>query len=258
VAGFCFPWTIIPKCEGCSEAGCPDYVAAVRRAALVLANSHTTLERAEKVLGRLPQAKVCWLGTESDELVQSRETGPPAVMFLGRSDDLFAKGQDILIEVWPKVVSAVPDATLVFVGGGGSLDRLRRLAGASAAAARIRILGFQSQMEVDQQFSRATVFVLLSYVEGFGLVLIEAMRHGVPVLASTEDASCEINVDGQTGFNVSRHDTKGIVDRLVLMLRDDGLSRRMGDAGRLRWRNHFRYSAFQARFTKTIGPWLEA
>ncbi len=237
-----------------------DYAAAVKKAGLVLVNSDTTLERAERVLGRIPQAKVCWLATESDEdpPVVSRPTGGHTVMFLGRSDSLFAKGQDILIEVWPQIVSAVPGAVLVFVGGGDNLDHLKGLSAASPAAASIRVLGFQSQEQVDRHFSQANVFVLLSHVEGFGLVFVEAMRHGIPILASTEDASCETNVDGETGFNVSRSDRKAIVDRLVLMLRDEALSKRMGQAGRRRWREHFSYSSFRSRFGKIVGPWLVA
>ena len=94
-------------------------MATVRGADLILANSHYTLARAEEVIGGLPQAQVCWLGTEQEEeaVTAPLQERPPALLFLGRSDDLFAKGQDILIDTWPDVISKVPAAKLIFAGG---------------------------------------------------------------------------------------------------------------------------------------------
>jgi len=107
-------------------------------------------------------------------------------------------------------------------------------------------------------WARATAFAMLSHVEGFGLVYAEAMRQGVPVLASTEDASQEINLDGVTGFNVSRSDRSGIIDRIVCLMTDRELASALGSAGLERWRNNFRFSCFQERFDRLIHPWLAA
>jgi phosphatidyl-myo-inositol dimannoside synthase len=236
-----------------------DYVSAVRGADLILANSHYTLARAEETIGGLPQAQVCWLGTEQDEAVATPpQSRAPALLFLGRSDDLFAKGQDILIDAWPDVISKVPGAKLIFAGGGTHLPKLVEMTRASPAAADIEILGFLSDAEIDAVWARATAFAMLSHVEGFGLVYAEAMRQGVPVLASTEDASQEINLDGVTGFNVSRSDRSGIIDRIVCLMRDRELASALGSAGLERWRKNFRFSCFQERFDRLIHPWIAA
>jgi phosphatidylinositol alpha-1,6-mannosyltransferase len=235
-----------------------DYASAVRAADLILVNSNYTLTRAEEVLGALPQAQVCWLGTEQDDtpVFPPRRDGPPTLVFLGRSDDLFAKGQDILIDVWPHVISRIPDARLVFAGGGTQLEKLIRMAQASPAAKNIEVLGLLSDAEVEVILQNATALAMLSYVEGFGLVFVEAMRHGLPILASTDDASQEINADGVTGFNVSRKDRSGIIDRLVFLLRERDRSAALGRAGLERWRNNFRFSTFQQRIGRAVMPWL--
>jgi phosphatidylinositol alpha-1,6-mannosyltransferase len=236
-----------------------DYVKAVRRADLILANSNYTLSRIEATIGALPAARVCWLGTEQDEpAVQPRRNNIPTLLFLGRNDEMFAKGQDILIDVWPDVVSRIPRARLVFAGGGTHLPTLIELARTSSVSGNIDVLGFLPDAELENVWRTATAFAMLSYVEGFGLVFAEAMRHGLPVLASDDDASQEVNVDGVTGFNVSRADRSGIVDRIVALLGEPERAAVMGEAGLDRWRKNFCFSAFEARLGSIIEPWLQS
>ncbi len=235
-----------------------DYVSVVKNAQLVLVNSSYTLTRAQEVLGPLHQARVCWLGTEDDhEPPHIRAQGPPTLLFVGRSDELFAKGQDILIEIWPTIVSQIPNARLVFVGGGNRLTHLQELARTSQATRNIDVLGFVPEAEMHAIWHRATAFAMLSFVEGFGLVFVEAMRQGLPVIASTEDASCEINVNGVTGWNIARKDRATLIDRVAFLLRNEECARAFGRAALERWRSSFRFSAFSQRLNTAIAPWLQ-
>jgi phosphatidylinositol alpha-1,6-mannosyltransferase len=237
-----------------------DYASVVRNASLVLANTRYTLDRAQNALGPLPQASVCWLGTEADDPPPPREQWPeePVLLLLGRSDDLFAKGQDILIEIWPKVVSLVPKAKLLFVGGGSQLDKLQQLARVSPAATQIEVLGFVSETEIERIWRRASAFALLGNAEGFGLVCIEAMRHRLPVIASLDDASHEINQHDITGWNICRSDRDELIDRIALMLKDQDLARMYGEAAFARWQKYFRFSAFERSFEAAVSPWLRS
>ena len=63
-------------------------------------------------------------------------------------------------------------------------------------------------MRLDAYWQRATVFAMLGFAEGFGLVYAEAMRRGLPVVASMEDAGQEINVDGNQRDLMFRATTK--------------------------------------------------
>ena len=236
----------------------PDYFPAVRAADLVIANSIYTLERAQEYLGPLPRARVCWLATEEDEEPPEspRVASAPTVLFVGRSDNLFAKGQDILIDIWPCVVSKVSDAKLVFAGGGSHLDKLRDLAAKSPARHNIEVLGFVAEARMDELWRNATAFAMLSKVEGFGLVFVEAMRHGKPIIASADDASEEINIDCVTGYNLSRNRKSDIIDRIIHLLHDRDAAAALGRAGIERWRSCFRFSAFRRRFDQVTTDWL--
>lgn len=231
------------------EEPSPQYLRAIAGATLVLANSAYTVERAGKALRCAADVRACPLGTPEDSPPDATEprSGPPTVMLMGRADELFAKGHDILIDIWPHVVSAVPDARLVFVGGGDALGRVRDLVAASSARKAIEVAGFVPDEGLDAYWRRATVFAMLGFAEGFGLVYVDAMRYGLPVVASTEDAGQDVNIDGKTGFNVARFDRKRLTDVLVTLLRDREYARALGASGHRRWREHYTFSAFRRR-----------
>jgi phosphatidylinositol alpha-1,6-mannosyltransferase len=171
-------------------------------------------------------------------------------------DECTYKGHREMIATWPKVLQVVPDARLAIAGRGPSLDLFRRQAAASGAAGSIDFLGFVSEEELERLYARATVLAMPSRGEGFGLVYIEAMRHGVPVLASVHDAAPEINLDGVTGYNVDLDRKDDLADRLIRLLRDRDLGARLGAAGRERWKEHFRFASFRARFAPLLERFL--
>lgn len=232
------------------EASSPKYLRAVAGAQLVLANSDYTVKRANGAFANAIEVVACPLATSQPEPPDKigPADGPPTVMLLGRADELFAKGHDILIEVWSDVVSAVPNARLLLVGGGNAVGRVRDLAAASTAHNSIEITGFVSDEAIDAYWARATVFAMLGFAEGFGLVYAEAMRRALPVVASLEDAGQEINVDEITGFNVSRNNKKRLTEVLVTLLRDYNLARSLGAAGHLRWKELYTFAGFDRRF----------
>jgi len=236
------------------------YLRAVSDASLILANSAYTIARANGMLPSNVEIMTCPPGTPQDTPPGriGPPDGPPTVMLLGRADGLFAKGHDILIEVWPDVVSAVPDARLLLVGGGNALGRVRDLARVSSVCNSIEIAGFVPDNALDAYWGRAAVFAMLGYTEGFGLVYIEAMRRGLPVIASTDDAGQEINIDGKTGFNVPCKDKWRLTEVLVMLLRNRDLARCLGAAGHLRWNEQYAFSAFKHRFTNATKKFLSA
>jgi phosphatidylinositol alpha-1,6-mannosyltransferase len=130
------------------------------------------------------------------------------------------------------------------------------MARASSAAASIEVAGFVPEEGIEAVWARANVFAMPSLTEGFGLVFIEAMRRGLPVIASRADAGAEVNLDGATGYTLDRGKPEDLVDALVALLRDPGLAAKLGAAGRARWRAEFSYSAFAARLDAALGDFL--
>ncbi len=231
---------------------------ALRRADLVLVNSEYTRERASRALRVAAGVRICPLGTASNETpaLVGPSQGRPTVLVLGRVDPGLPKGHDLLIAVWPRVVDAVPDARLLIAGGGGGLESARALAAGSSAIASIAFSGFVPGGEIEALWREATVMAMPSRKEGFGLVYVEAMRHGVPVVASTEDAGQEVNLDGVTGFNVPRDRPDALVDTLVGLLRDRDLCARLGAQGVHRWRDEYCFSRFDARLQAATADFL--
>lgn len=231
-------------------------IAAARRADLLVSNSNYTKARADATFGNFARAQVCWLATESDDPAPPGHPDVPRVLVVSRVEESY-KGHDALLDCWPSVVAAVPDARLTFVGSGPRLADLRRRAASSPAADRIDVLGFVPDDALEDLYARSTVFALPSRGEGFGLVYIEAMRHGLPVIASRHDAGQEINLDGQTGYNVDLDRPADLPLRLIELLNAPERAAAMGACGRQRWAAHFRYSAFEARFSIILRDFLD-
>lgn len=230
----------------------PDRARALRSADFVLSNSKFTLERFQALHFPLENAYVCRLATEDDAppTLMPGFDGRPTALLIGRSDkDNFRKGHSEVIAAWELVAEQIPDAELLLVGGGDGLELLRRTVAQSRARERIKVLGYVPEEEMPSLWARAHAFVQPSWKEGFGLVYIEAMRHGLPVIASVHDAGQEINLDGKTGYNIDLYDREELAARIVQLLSDSDHARALGAAGHARWQKQFRFSAFSARLT---------
>lgn len=142
--------------------------------------------------------------------------------FVGRLDR--QKGIDRLLDALERCARS--DVTLL-IAGGRELEDLPGLTLPSDGDA-VRYLGWIPNTEIDDVIGACDAVVVPSRWEGFGLVVIEAMRNGKPVLVSDRGALPELVVDGATGFVFALDAT----DELARMI--DGLDkRRLGEMGRL-------------------------
>ncbi|WP_371037709.1 glycosyltransferase family 4 protein [Rhodosalinus sp. FB01] len=230
----------------------PGRARALRGADLLLANSRFTLARLEARHGPLRAARVCELGTEADRPPAPRPPrppdAPPVVLCLGRIDRAqMYKGQRELVACWAEVVQAVPGARLVIAGGGDGVPLIREAARRSPAAGFIEVTGHVREGDLEALWARADLFAMPSRGEGFGLVYAEAMRRGLPVIASCQDAGQEVNRHGETGLNADLDAPGALSAALIALLRDPGLRARLGAQGARHWQARFRYGAFRDR-----------
>lgn len=232
-----------------------------RSADLLVVNSAYTRARADRVYGNFDRAKLCWLATESDDLPArtQRFDGPPTVLIVARLEERGKyKGHAELIDCWPTVVSAVPDARLLVVGRGHGLQYLRQKAIAAGVGENIVFSGFVPDGAMNTVWRESDVLAMPSRVEGFGLVYIEAMRHGLPIVASVHDAAPEINLENETGYNIDLDKPEELPERLIYLLKNRDVAEKLGGNGQSRWAAHFRYSAFRQRFTPLLKEFLAA
>ena len=120
------------------------------------------------------------------------------------------------------------------------------------------MLGFVPEAELAELYRRAWLFAMPSRGEGFGVAYIEAMRHGLPVLGSVHDAAPEVNLHGETGYNVDLDVPSALGDRVVRLLADPLALRQLGERGRARWQSHFCYAAFARRFSPHLAALLRS
>jgi glycosyltransferase involved in cell wall biosynthesis len=147
------------------------------------------------------------------------------------------KGQRHLIAAMPLLLQRVPRAHAVIAGGGDLEDYLRDLAEEAGVAERVHVLG--PRKDVPALMHAIDVFAMPSIWEGFGLVLLEAMAAGRPIVASRVATIPEVVVDGETGLLVPAGDPQALSDALADLADQPALAQQFGEAGRERLRRQF-------------------
>jgi glycosyltransferase involved in cell wall biosynthesis len=147
------------------------------------------------------------------------------------------KGQRHLIRAMPLLLERVPRAHAVIAGGGDLEAFLRDLADEMGVAERVHVLG--PRKDVPELMHAIDVFAMPSIWEGFGLVLLEAMAAGRPIVASRVATIPEVVVDGKTGLLVPAGDPLALAEALAQLAHQSALATRFGEAGRERLRRHF-------------------
>jgi phosphatidyl-myo-inositol dimannoside synthase len=170
-------------------------------------------------------------------------TGRPVVVCVSRL--VPRKGQDTLIRAMPRITAAVPGAVLLIVGGGPYEADLRALARTTGVADSVVLTGPVPWEQLPAHYGAGDVFAMPCRtrrggldVEGLGIVYLEASATGLPVVAGDSGGAPDAVLDGETGWVVrggtGEAETAECADRIVTLLLDPELRRRMGERGR-RW-----------------------
>ena len=172
------------------------------------------------------------------------------------------KGIDHVLKAVSRLKRQLPDVRYRIVGHGSDLQRLEGIARDLGIDDRVEFLGVVNDLELAEIYSSCDVFVLPSGQEGFGMVFIEAMAAGKPVIAARAGAIPEVVVDGQTGLLVGYGDDAALADAIARLFADPELRSRLGSAGRQRFRERFSFDRVMARFDELLGelitPWHES
>ncbi len=159
------------------------------------------------------------------------------------------KGADTLLRAVGRLNADHPDLQVILAGNGGENDgfqqHLRGLTEALGLSGRVHFLGFVP--EAGQMVHELDMQVVASHAEPFGLVTLEAIAHGVPVVATRSGGSPEIITDGVEGYLVAPGDEAELADRLARLLVSKTRRREMGRRGRLRFDEHFTLEHMLAR-----------
>lgn len=154
------------------------------------------------------------------------------LLFVGRL--VGQKGLDTLLQAFRVVVERFPDLRLVIAGAGDLELLVRRLARHLGVPDRVELVGWQGREELVPLYRAAAALVMPSHYEPFGMVALEAMACGCPLVASRTGGLAEFVEDGVDGFLCSAGDHLAFARRLADLLGDPARARAMGEAARRR------------------------
>jgi N-acetyl-alpha-D-glucosaminyl L-malate synthase BshA len=158
-------------------------------------------------------------------------TNEKIVLFVGGLEP--RKAPDILIKAMSKVVKSVPNSKLVIVGSGSMEKMLKNLVRSLGTSEHIRFAGFVKNDEKVLYYRSADVFALPSLYEIFGIVNLEAMACGVPIVASKVGGIPEIVKRGENGLLVPPRDVDALADAIIYLLENEDIRKRMGERAKV-------------------------
>ncbi len=147
------------------------------------------------------------------------------------------KGFDLLLAAYAALDEVSRKADLVIAGEGEALEGLRHTASALGVTDRVHFVGRLSRQQVAEAMTGATLFVMPSRIEPFGIVILEAWRAGAPVVATNRGGPSEFVRDGNDAVLVDPFDTTAFAFMLESLLLDPDRRRRIGASGRVRVRS---------------------
>ena len=181
--------------------------------------------------------------------------GPQAPLALCLSRLVPRKGQDVLIEAWPQVIAALPDARLLIAGSGPLEPALRRQVTKLGLNAGITFTGDVPGAELPTFHAAADVFVMPCRtrlrgldVEGLGIVYLEAQACATPVIAGQSGGAPEAVVDGETGHVVDGRSPGAVARAILDILSDRDRAAKMGAAGRAFVTHNYAWDVISRRF----------
>ncbi len=216
--------------------------SGIRRAAAVTACSAFTLADAERRFGLAAgRGIVVPNGVSLTDAPEASGSLPAAVAALGGRSYVLAlgrvvekKGFDLLLDGYAAMDPGRRSADLVIGGTGPALEALEARAEDSGLAGRVHFTGRLTREQVVSTMAGATVFVMPSRLEPFGIVVLEAWRAGVAVVASNRGGAPEFIENGVSGLLVDPFDPVAVARALERLLSDPDERRSIAGAGRHR------------------------
>ena len=152
------------------------------------------------------------------------------MLFVGNLES--RKGLDILIKAMHKIVKNTQDTKLVLIGIGSMKNGLKSLAEKLGIIEHIKFAGFVDESEKVSYYKSADIFVLPSLYEVFGIVNLEAMACGVPIVASNVGGIPDVVKDGENGLLVPPSNSEALADAIIYLLENEDVREKMGNNGR--------------------------
>jgi phosphatidylinositol alpha-1,6-mannosyltransferase len=234
-----------------------NFIKICREAQLVVVNSNflknkllTIVENLNNVRVLYPCPSDSFLEAPIDELeissLKSRLalSGKKVILTVARMAE--GKGFPHMVRMLPEILNKVPNVVWLVIGDGPKSKEVFQMVQKNSLQNVVRFLGNIDPQELYKYYHLADLFVLLthkdeSHEEGWGTVFLEAAACGLPVVAGRVGGVEEAVVDGQTGVVVEVYQDQSVIPAIVSMLNNSEISKKMGEFGKERVKNNFRW-----------------
>lgn len=271
VSSHCWSWDRLPGvAAACRRASVPlvhslydswgagkmgaGALGSLQSAAALTALSEATRRFFEPLLPAAHDARVIIGGVDP----AAAETAAPRVhprpyVFCAARLDLRHKAIDALIEAFAMLAEEHPEIDLLVSGGGSDQEALQTLAAAKGVTDRVRFLGVVSRSELWSLYKHALFFAMPSRMpEGLGLVFLEAMAAGIPVIGTRSGGTPEIIDHGRTGLLVDDNKPAELAAAMRQLLHDSGERTRMGQRARHQVVSRYTWRQFAAQYLEVF------
>ena len=204
---------------------------ALPRLSAVVANSYYTANAVRRAYG-VPDERlfVCYKSVNADAYTRVSQTGtvpsrPPAVMFV--AGNMQRKGMATLVRAAPRVIAEQPGVEFRVVGRDAHESEMRALCARQGVSEHFNFMGWQPHDQLARLYAEASVFVMPSLIEAFGVVFLEAMAAGVPVIGSNVGGITELIRDEENGLLARVDDPEHLAQQINRLLGDSDLRQRV-------------------------------
>ncbi len=170
---------------------------------------------------------------------------PPRLLCVGRL--VPHKGFDLALEAFAQVIERAPAARLTLVGDGPVRGELERLAHSLAVRDAVEFEGWVVPAQVPDYIDRASLVLVPSRIEPFGLTALQAAQMARPVVAACVGGLPEIVIPHETGLLVPPDDVPALAAAILSLLERPEMARRLGAGGQRRVTTHFGWSDYVDR-----------
>jgi glycosyltransferase involved in cell wall biosynthesis len=160
-----------------------------------------------------------------DALLSTPAANPPQLIMVAR----FNKQQKDQHTLMKAIKILNEEIKVLFIGTGPDWEETKNIAQDLNVLSRVSFLG--DRLDVETLLSKSQIFVLVSHYEGLPISILEAMRAGLPVIATRVNGIPEQVVDGVTGLLVPHEDVNALVEAITTLIKDPDMRRRMGSEG---------------------------
>lgn len=183
--------------------------------------------------------------------IEHKDYSRPNILFIGV--DFERKGGKTLLEAFRKVKREIPEATLTIIG-----PELKGLPDDVTSFGRIRKNLADGERFLHDAYFEASLFVMPSYYEPFGIAFAEAMAHKLPCIGTDTCAMPEIIEHEKTGFIVPVGDSCNLADRILELLKNDILCKQFGNTGYDKYLKQFTWERVAKNIINSIGTIIKS